>query len=51
MSEFNQFKQTFNIFLKKLVEELHLVLATGGSDINIINNDPNAGAAKSQPII
>ncbi len=51
MTEFNQFKQTFNIFLKKLVEDLHLVLATGGSDINIFNNDPNAGAAKSQPII
>jgi MscS family membrane protein len=51
MAEFNQFKQTFNIFLKKLVEDLQLVLATGGSDINIFNNDPNAGAAKSQPII
>ena len=51
MAEFNRLKQSFNIALKKLTEDLQLELASAGSDINIFNNDPNAGNSKSQPII
>jgi small-conductance mechanosensitive channel len=51
MTEFNQLKQSFNISVKKIIEELKLELASAGSEINIFSGDPNAGAAKSQPII
>lgn len=51
MTEFNQLKQSFNISVKKLIEDLTLDLASAGSDINIYSGDPNAGAAKNQPII
>ncbi len=51
MTEFNQLKQSFNISLKKLIEDLKLELASAGSDINIFSGDPNAGAAKNQSII
>jgi MscS family membrane protein len=51
MTEFNQLKQSFNISLKKLIDDLKLELASGGSDINIFSGDPNAGSAKNQPII
>ena len=52
MTEFNSLKQSFNISIKQLVEELQLELASAGSDINIFNTDPGAaGAAKNQSII
>ena len=51
MTEFNQLKQSFNISVKKIIEELKLELASAGSDINIFSGDPNAGAAKNQSII
>ncbi len=51
MTEFNRLKQAFNIAVKKLIEDLKLEMASAGSDINIFNNDPNAGSAKNQPII
>jgi MscS family membrane protein len=51
MTEFNQLKQSINIGLKKIIEELKLELASAGSDINIFSGDPNAGAAKNQSII
>jgi len=51
MTDFNRLKQSFNLTLKKSIEQLKLELASGGSDINIFNNDPGAGSAKSQPII
>lgn len=51
MNEFNVLKQSINIALKKLIEEFKLELASGGSDINIFNGDPNAGATKNQSVI
>ena len=51
MTEFNVLKQSVNIALKKIIEELKLELASAGSDINIFSGDPNAGAAKNQSII
>ncbi len=51
MAELNVLKQTVNISLKKIIEELNLELASAGSDINIFSGDPNAGAAKNQSII
>ncbi|MEP7166206.1 MAG: mechanosensitive ion channel domain-containing protein [Ferruginibacter sp.] len=51
MTEFNELKQSFNIAVKKIIEDLKLDLASAGSDINIFSGDPNAGAAKNQPII
>jgi MscS family membrane protein len=51
MTEFNQLKQSINIGLKKIIEDLKLELASAGSDINIFSGDPNAGAAKNQSII
>lgn len=51
MTEFNRLKQSFNISLKKLIEELKLEMASAGSDINIFNNEPGAGNSKNQPII
>lgn len=51
MAEFNKLKQDFNLSLKKMIEELKLELASGGSDINIFSGDPNAGAPKNQTII
>lgn len=51
MAEFNALKQTFNIAVKKLVEELKLELASGGADINIFGGDAGGAAPKSQPII
>ncbi len=51
MKEFNELKQRFNFSIRSLVESGQLKLASGGSDINIFNNDPGEGAAKSRPII
>lgn len=51
MTEFNLLKQSVNIALKKIIEDLTLELASAGSDINIFSGDPNAGAAKNQSII
>ncbi len=51
MAEFNQFRQTLNLFLKYEVESLQLELASGGNDINIFNNDTGTGDSKSRPII
>ncbi len=51
MAEFNQLKQSFNISVKKLIEELKLELASAGNDINIYSGDAGAGSSKSQPII
>lgn len=51
MSELNVLKQSVNISLKKIIEDLKLELASAGSDINIFSGDPNAGAAKNQSII
>ncbi len=51
MLEFNRLKQAFNISIKKLIEDLPLEMASGGSDINIFNNDPTAANNKNQPII
>lgn len=51
MADFNKLKQSFNLSVKKLIEDLKLELASGGSDINIFSGDPAAGAAKNQPII
>ncbi|MFT3909953.1 MAG: mechanosensitive ion channel family protein [Ferruginibacter sp.] len=51
MTEFNALKQSFNISVKKLVEDLKLELASGGADINIFSGDAGAAAPKNQPII
>ncbi len=51
MSELNILKQSVNISMKMIIEELKLDLASAGSDINIFSGDQNAGAAKSQSII
>ena len=51
MTEFHRLKQSFNISLKKLIEDLKLEMVSAGSDINIFNGDPNAGNSKNQPII
>ena len=51
MTEFNRLKQSFNISVKRLIEELKLEMTSAGSDINIFNNDPGAGNSKNQPII
>ncbi|MEO7522939.1 MAG: mechanosensitive ion channel domain-containing protein, partial [Ferruginibacter sp.] len=48
MTEFNVLKQSINIAVKNLVEELKMELASGGADINIFNGDPNAGTPKNQ---
>ncbi len=50
MTEFNTLKQSFNIAVKKLVEDLKLELASAGADINIFSGDAGA-APKNQPII
>jgi len=51
MKEFNELKQSFNIAIKKLIDDGKLELASGGSDINIFSGDPSAGQSKNQPII
>ena len=50
-TEFNELKQAFNITIKKLIDDQKLELSSAGSDINIFNGDPNAGAQKNQQII
>ena len=51
MTEFNRLKQSFNISVKKLIEDLKLEMASAGNDINIFNNEPGGGNSKNQPII
>lgn len=52
MAEFNSIRENLNFYLKQLIEELKLELASGGNDINIFNGDPTAAVnPKSQPII
>ncbi len=51
MAEFNAIKQSFNISIKKFVEDLNLELASGGNDINIFSGDAGAAAPKNQSII
>lgn len=50
MTEFNGIKQSINISIKTLVENLKLDLASAGSDINIYSGD-NQAAPKNQSII
>ena len=51
MSEYNKLKQEINFDLMALVAAEDLSFASGGSSINIINTDLDAGAPKQQEII
>ena len=51
MAEFNAIKQSFNIAVKKVIEDLKLELASAGNDINIFSGDVGGAAPKNQSII
>jgi MscS family membrane protein len=51
MAEFNTLKQSFNIAVKKLVEDLKMELASGEADINIFSGEAGAAPPKNQSII
>jgi MscS family membrane protein len=52
MDDFMQFKQLFNLQIKKWIEEKNIKFAKGGNDINIYNNETvNSNISSSNKII